>query len=1167
MTMYLKPLGMTLLAWGCAFALAGAEEPPYKRLLTGDDAKKAAALQKRIDDLWSAGQFEAAVPPAEELAALRQRVQGEKHWETADARRLVRTLKQAAALPAELQQQLAEVLGLRAKADDLEKRGRYAEEQQLRWRILGLVEKLLGPQHAETARDCNDLAFVLEKQGKYGEAETHFRRAVEIHERVLGPEHPKTSTTYHNLAGNLGGQGKYAEAETFQRRALDAREHVLGPEHPATTNCLNNLASILESQGKLVAAETVFRRALYAAEKRDGPRHLETVTVLSNLANLLRAQGKLIEAETLNRRVLDVRESVLGSQDQHIATSLNNLAIILQSQGKYVEAEPLIRRALNIREKHYGLRHSETATVLNNLASNLHYQGKDEEAETLLHHVVDILEKVWSPQHPNMAVSYNNLAVILRAERKFADADRFYRRALDVFERLFGSQHPYTATSYHNLAYNLQAQGKYAEAEALYRRALALRELVLGTQHPDTARSYHLLALNLIAQGKYAEGETDSQKAVLALEAARFRIAATGFARAVAVQDQPHKELTLCLAGRQRPIEAWEAAEAGLARGLLDDLLARQLAPGEPEQTEKGRQQAARLEELDRQLLPLLVKNQLTEDAATRRDALSRERQKWQAEIASEASQESRRHIFPLERIQRSLAADSALVFWMDDQAPPNAKDPGFYHWACVVRHAGTPAWVRLPGSGPDRAWIETDDKLPAGCRTALAERLPEWESAARRLSDQRLKPLEPHLQGVSRLFIVPAGWMAGVPIEVLAPGYQVSYVPSGTILARLVERHRPLWESSLLALGDPTFRTPTTAPPPLPPDHGLLIVQVLPGGNAARSGLRSGDVLLRYGTTPLRVGADLKLRAEGDKIPVEIWRDGQTRKRTVAPGELDVVLHRQPAPVALREQREFESLMATTRGPVPKPLPGTRREVLALASLVSSDKARLLLGSQASEQELDSLAQAGRLADYRLLHFATHGEMDAVAASRSALLLAQDKLPDPVEQAKQGKKVYTGRLTVAALAKWKLDADLVTLSACDTALGKDSGGEGYLGFAQVLFQAGSHSLVLSRWKVADAATALFMVRFYENLLGKRPGLTAPLGRAAALREAQQWLRSLSRAEAGALTARLSGGDLRGTLGPLKPIATGPEAAPQPGDHPYAHPYYWSAFMLLGDPD
>src|SRR5262249_12116351 len=146
---------------------------------------------------------------------------------------------------------------------------------------------------------------------------------------------------------------------------------------------------------------------------------------------------------------------------------------------------------------------------------------------------------------------------------------------------------------------------------------------------------------------------------------------------------------------------------------------------------------------------------------------------------------------------------------------------------------------------------------------------------------------------------------------------------------------------------------------------------------------------------------------------------------------------------------------------------------------------------------------------------------------------------------------------------------DLVTLSACRTALGPDGGGEGLLGFAQVLLRKGARSLVLSLWQVDDTATALLMGRFYENLLGKRPGLEHPPGRLAALREAEQWLAEWPRKERAAVAEKLGQGVLRSDRGkPVKGDTKIEEEEPQErGACPYAHPKYWAAFILLGDPD
>src|SRR5262249_28322421 len=149
----------------------------------------------------------------------------------------------------------------------------------------------------------------------------------------------------------------------------------------------------------------------------------------------------------------------------------------------------------------------------------------------------------------------------------------------------------------------------------------------------------------------------------------------------------------------------------------------------------------------------------------------------------------------------------------------------------------------------------------------------------------------------------------------------------SASVFARLAERHRPLGDRSLLALGDPAFAAPA-AQRPAPPGHGLLALQVAPDGNAFRAGLRDQDVLLAYAGLDLRQFSDLRVGAGGGRVAPRVWREGKTLDVTLAPGRLGVVFAKEPAPVALGQQREAEALLASTRGQPAAPLPGTRREV-----------------------------------------------------------------------------------------------------------------------------------------------------------------------------------------------------------------------------------------------
>jgi len=235
--------------------------------------------------------------------------------------------------------------------------------------------------------------------------------------------------------------------------------------------------------------------------------------------------------------------------------------------------------------------------------------------------------------------------------------------------------------------------------------------------------------------------------------------------------------------------------------------------------------------------------------------------------------------------------------------------------------------------------------------------------------------------------------------------------------------------------------------------------------------------------------------------------------------------------------------------------LPGTRREVLSIAELLS--RAEVMLGSEASEQRLDELAANDDLCKFDFLHLATHGVLDEQFPMRSALFLARDQLKDQAERVLAGEAACDGRLTAEQLLRTlRLDAKLVTLSTCESGKGQANCTESHLGFSQALLLRGARSLVLSLWKVDDEAKALLMTRFYQHMLGQRAGLSNPLPKAEELREAKTWLRELTETEAHALVANLPRGEIKPQPG--KPISA--------WGRPYEHPYFWASFVLISDP-
>ena len=184
-------------------------------------------------------------------------------------------------------------------------------------------------------------------------------------------------------------------------------------------------------------------------------------------------------------------------------------------------------------------------------------------------------------------------------------------------------------------------------------------------------------------------------------------------------------------------------------------------------------------------------------------------------------------------------------------------------------------------------------------------------------------------------------------------------------------------------------------------------------------------------------------------------------------PSPLQTAEARQPAAVAMETKRSLEALVRAYRGATFEPLPGTRLEVQSIAALFN--ESTVLLGSDASEQALEALRTRGQLASFDVIHLATHGRVDDLAPMNSRLLLAQDRLPDPLALAEPEAPAFDGNLTAGeVMSTWRLDADLVNLSACRSGLGRQSGGEGYVGFAQAFFLAGCRSLLVSLWEVDD---------------------------------------------------------------------------------------------------
>ena len=149
------------------------------------------------------------------------------------------------------------------------------------------------------------------------------------------------------------------------------------------------------------------------------------------------------------------------------------------------------------------------------------------------------------------------------------------------------------------------------------------------------------------------------------------------------------------------------------------------------------------------------------------------------------------------------------------------------------------------------------------------------------------------------------------------------------------------------------------------------------------------------------------------------------------------------------------------------QPLEFASREMAAISDLMAPGPRRIVAGAEATEDRVKRLPLSG----YKILHFATHSLLDERVASRSALVLSEDP-----------RSGEDGFLEAREIYDLELNADLVVLSACQTAGGKMEKGEGIQGLSRAFFCSGSRSVVASLWNVNDESTSFFMKTFYGFL-------------------------------------------------------------------------------------
>jgi CHAT domain-containing protein/tetratricopeptide (TPR) repeat protein len=921
------------------------------------------------------------------------------------------------------------------------------------WRALG--------RHREEARSLTILAGLQAGLGDARQAIETYRQALPLWEALADPDRQAAVLSSLGLAHLALGEDKEALA------LWQARGDRLGE-----AGALNNICLLHQTQGRLDEVVACYQRA-GALFHEAGETGREALTLV-NLGGVYDLLGEPRQALDYYGRALALRGGLGDRRGE--AQVLNNLGVTYGGLGELGEALSRYDRALAI-FRELGDRQWEART-LQNLGATYLSLGELQRARAALEQALALRRATGDRR--GEALTMNSLGLVLDLLGATGEALDLHRKALDL-ARAVGDRR-WEAGSLTRLGKELLASGDPAKALEMLGQALELLKA------PGDRRS-RSVALQRTGEAHAQQGNLPKALEVFGEALALRRAIAdrageaetlTAVARAEArlgklPESRAHVEEALGLVESMRATVRnpdLRASFLGTHRQAfeLDVDLLMQLDRREPgggharEALERSEHARARA------LLDLL--QEARAEIRQGSDPVLREREKALTErlnAKAERQIESLGGAAPAtsqaeaERSVQELLAELDAV-----QAEIRARSPR-YAALTQPRPLGSSEIQALldPGTllleyalGEERSFLWAVD---AGSVTSFE--LPpraEIEAAARRVYEgmrilnaggakaRDLRDLE--AASLSRMLLGPVAARLGDRRLVIVADGALHYLPfaalpEGSSGDLLIDRHEIVNLPSASVLA--TQRRDLAGRPPAP---RTVVVFADPVFDAGDSRLAKAQL------------------AAGPKRPAE---------RGSGAGEF-------PA--------------------LPR-LPSTRLEAERIAALVPPDQALVELDFRAAREPV----LGGGLRPFRIVHFATHGMIDAQTPALSGLVLSR---------VGEDGKAREGFLSLNDVYNLQLGADLVVLSGCETALGREIRGEGLVGLTQGFFYAGAARVVASLWRVQDRATAELMGRFYAAMLreGKTP--------AAALREAQLAVRRERR---------------------------------------WRDPYYWSAFVLQGD--
>ncbi len=883
----------------------------------------------------------------------------------------------------------------------------------------------------------------------------------------------------------------------------------------AVGDSTSTLTLVFHASGDIIRAEETARQTVKIWQEF-APGGMDVGSAYINLGAMLEERDDLVAAEDSYRKALT---SYQGSAAHTVGAAyiLNNLGEIARSHGDFKAARDYLEQAIAILQVvDPGTR--STAEVLTNLASVAEGSTTGRQPEDYLREALTITNKVSPDGSPEEADIQNALGKMAVRHGEPVSAEQHFLRALALNDK-FAPQGTKMAETLDNLGDLYLAGNDLDGAEAFYHRAAAIQELIIPGTLPH-AESLAGLAGVAERRNQTATAASYYERAVAALESQAAHLGGGSDVRAEfrGKHEQYYRNYISVLTAQGQTVHAFDVSEGSRARTLFETLSSARIDISKGADVgllERQRQLGGLIKAKSAHRIEVLGGKHTEEELKTIEEEISKLNTEYRsleelirANSPAYAALTQPQPLTAKEIQTQLLDKDTILLEYSlgEDRSHVFALTPDSLEAFEIPKRADIEKQARLVYQ------LLTDRNRPVKGETEAqhnkrwAESAKAYDTAATELSRMVLAPVAAQMKN-KRLVIVADGALHYVPFgalpepsatnehtsepaQPLTVNHEIVSLPSASVLALLRQQYKDRKQApnAVAVLADPVFAK-----------------------NDPRVSGHLSEITSNAGTRgPANTGAGKTSEGrqpQTTKTSATVsHKHSSPQKSPAKPNDLDAVLS-VPLSASLLT-RSAVDLGLDRNGQLALPrLRFTREEADAIYAVTPHAKALEATDFQATR----ATAISPDLANYRIVHFATHGLLNSQHPELSGLVFS---LVD-----KNGKS-QDGFLTLQDIYNLNLNADLVVLSACETGLGKEISGEGLIGLTRGFMYAGASRVVASLWNVSDVATARLMAEFYRAM--EKDGLPP----AAALRAAQIKMLEQKR---------------------------------------WASPYYWAAFQLQGD--